>query len=235
MNSFGRPRDRRHRELKPATKLASAGPSRHNPARLMIGRLAGKLVTDDVDGTILLDVGGVGYELTVPLGSVGRARGGAPGGELVLFVHTFTREDRLELFGFASEQERRVFRLLLSLPKLGPKLAVAVLSALPPKELAEAVARGDVKRLSKISGVGKKTAERLVLELKERLPRLGSLAGVAMPETPAPSDDEARLIGALTNMGFKPAEAQSAVRRLADRIGSEPISDLLRAALADLA
>lgn len=201
----------------------------------MIGRLAGKLVTDDVDGTIVLDVGGVGYEVTVPLGAVGRARGGATAGDLVLFVHTYSREDRLELFGFASELERRVFRLLLGLPKLGPKLAIAVLSALPPNELADAVARSDVKRLAKISGVGKKTAERLVLELKERLPRLGSLSGEATPRIPTPSDDEARLVGALTNMGYKPAEAQSAVRRLDDRIGREPISDLLRAALAELA
>jgi Holliday junction DNA helicase RuvA len=203
----------------------------------MIGRLVGRLVTDDVDGTILIDVNGVGYELTVPLGAVGRARGSSAGSEnLTLFVHTLTREDRLELFGFSSELERRVFRLLLTLPKLGPKLAIAVLSSLPPSELASAVGRGDVKRLSKINGVGKKTAERLVLELKEKLPRLGSLTQPAATEaTPTSSDDEARLVGALTNMGYKPAEAQTAVTSLKDRLGSEPISDLLRAALSELA
>ncbi len=203
----------------------------------MIGRLVGKLVSDDVDGTILLDVNGVGYELTVPLGAVGRARAVSPGSDkLTLSVHTLTREDRLELFGFSSELERRVFRLLLTLPKLGPKLAIAVLSALPPAELAAAVGRSDVKRLSKINGVGKKTAERLVLELKEKLPRLGNLTWSASTEAaPVASDDEARLLGALTNMGYKPVEAQAAVKHLQDRLGKEPISDLLRAALAELA
>ncbi len=203
----------------------------------MIGRLVGRLVTDDVDGTILVDVNGVGYELTVPLGAVGRARGRSADSEnLTLFVHTLTREDRLELFGFSSELERRVFRLLLTLPKLGPKLAIAVLSSLPPSELAAAVGRGDVRRLSKINGVGKKTAERLVLELKEKLPRLGNLTQPTATEAiPTSSDDEARLIGALTNMGYKPAEAQTAVTSLKDRLGNEPISDLLRAALSELA
>jgi Holliday junction DNA helicase RuvA len=181
-----------------------------------------------------LDVVGVGYELTVPLGAVGRARGGKAGPELSLFVHTHLREDRLELFGFASELERRVFRLLLGLPGVGPKLALAVLSALPPSELADAVSRGDLRRLNKISGVGKKTAERLVLELKEKLPRLD--AGVVEgPRVTAESgDDEGRLRGALVNMGYKPAEAETAVTRVKERIGKEPISDLLRAALAEL-
>jgi Holliday junction DNA helicase RuvA len=204
-------------------------------AATMIGRLVGKLVTDDVDGTILLDVRGVGYELTVPLGAVGRARAGSSDPELALFVHTHTREDRLELFGFASEAERRVFRMLLTLPSVGPKLAVAVLSSLPPHELAEAVQRGDVRRLGKISGVGKKTAERLVLELKGRLPKLGLLSPSSPAAPVSSSDDEARLIGALANMGYKPSQAESAVAAVRDQLGKEPISDVLRAALAQLA
>jgi Holliday junction DNA helicase RuvA len=201
----------------------------------MIGRLVGKLVTDDIDGTIVLDVLGVGYEVTVPLGAVGRARSGQDGDSLVLFVHTHSREDRLELFGFSSEAERRVFRLLIGLPGVGPKLALAVLSALPPSELADAVRMGDLKRLGKINGVGKKTAERLILELKEKLPRLGSLTASA-PSGPGPRpDDQARLLGALTNMGYKPNEAERALEKVKDRLGQEPISDLLRAALAELA
>jgi Holliday junction DNA helicase RuvA len=201
----------------------------------MIGRLVGKLVTDDVDGTIIVDVSGVGYELTVPLGAVGRARGSGADGLLTLYVHTHTREDRLELFGFASEVERRVFRLLLTLPSVGPRLALAVLSALPPRELAQAVQRGDVKRLNKINGVGKKTAERLVLELSEKLPRLSGLDERPAAGDPTHHDDESRLIGALTNMGYKAAEAERAAQALQDRFGKEPISDLLRAALAELA
>lgn len=199
----------------------------------MIGRLVGKLVSDDVDGTILLDVHGVGYEVTVPLGAVGRARAATPGGDLVLHVHTHVREDAFSLFGFATEDERAVFRMLIALPSVGPKLALSVLSSLPPAELAAAVGAGDLKRLSAVHGVGKKTAERLVLELKERLPKLG--IGHATAAAPPPrSDDKTRLLGALVNMGYKPPEAEKAVESVKDRLGAEPISDLLRAALAHL-
>lgn len=200
----------------------------------MIGRLVGRLVTDDVDGNLLLDVEGVGYELTVPLGTVGRARRDAQNGTLALIVHTYVREDRLELFGFASELERRIFRLLLGLPKLGPKLSLSVLSALPPKDLARAVSLKDVRRLSKVQGIGKKTAERLILELTERLPRLEGMDSPDAASVPTPSNDEARLHGALVNMGYKPAEATAAVEKVKDRLGTEPISDLLRSALAEL-
>lgn len=201
----------------------------------MIGRLVGKLVTDDVDGTIILDVQGVGYEVTVPLGAVGRARvGGLADAPLALFVHTHVREDTLSLFGFASEDERRVFRILLGLPGVGPKLALSVLSELPPDELAEAVEGNDLKRLTKIGGVGKKTAERLVLELKGKLPRLtlGKTAPLKAPERAL--GEKERLVGALTNMGYRPVEAEAAVTSLEPRLGQEPISDLLRAALAFL-
>ncbi len=201
----------------------------------MIGRLVGKLVTDDVDGTIILDVQGVGYEVTVPLGAVGRARvGGGADAPLAFFVHTHVREDALSLFGFASETERRVFRLLLALPGIGPKLALAVLSELPPEELGDAVQRNDLKRLNKISGVGKKTAERLVLELKEKLPKmaLGKAPALKAPERLL--GEKERLTSALTNMGYKPVEAEAAVASLETRVGHEPISDLLRAALAFL-
>ncbi len=202
----------------------------------MIGRLVGKLVTDDVDGTIILDVAGVGYEVTVPLGAVGRARGAAPAdGSLSLYVHTHVREANFDLYGFASLKEREVFRVLIGLPGVGPKLALAVLSALPPQELSQAVQAGDIKRLNKISGVGKKTAERLVLELKEKLPKFVQEADRQEPAPRGSSADEERLIGALTNMGYKPNEAERAVATLASRLGQEPISDLLRAALAELA
>jgi Holliday junction DNA helicase RuvA len=201
----------------------------------MIGRLAGKLVTDDVDGTLLLDVNGVGYEVTVPLGTLGRARNGAASHDLTLFVHTHSREDRLELYGFASELDRRVFRLLLGLPGIGPKLALAVLSSLPPNELAAAVQSGDLKRLSRVNGVGKRTAERLILELKERLPKLEQQPSTGVSTTQERPDDQSRLLGALTNMGYKPTEAEKALEKLTDRLGKEPIGDLLRAALAELA
>jgi Holliday junction DNA helicase RuvA len=200
----------------------------------MIGRLQGKLVSEDVDGTIVLDCSGVGYEVTVPLGAVGRARGEGKGRDgLTLFIHTHVREDQLALFGFASALERGVFRLLIGLPSVGPKLGLAVLSALPPVELAAAVAAGDLKRLGRIPGVGKRTAERLVLELKEKLPKLGEL-GPARVIPPSANDVGTRLVSALTNMGYKQPQAEKAVAALGDRLGNEPVSDLLRAALAEL-
>jgi len=199
----------------------------------MIGRLSGKLISDDVDGTILLDVAGVGYEVTVPLGVVGRAGGAARDANLVLFVHTHVREDALDLYGFASALERSVFRLLISLPNVGPKLALSVLSSLPPTELMTAVQANDLRRLNKIPGVGKKTAERLVLELREKLPKLGA----GRPNAPSASSaggDRDKLLGALVNMGYKSGEAEPVVEALAPRVGREPISDLLREALLAL-
>jgi Holliday junction DNA helicase RuvA len=191
-------------------------------------------VGEEPDGSVVLDVGGVGYELRAPLGTLGRTETAADG-RVQLFTHLHVREDALELYGFSSEVERRVFRLLIDVPNVGPKTALGVLSALPPEELARAVETKDLGRLTRIDGVGKKTAERLVLELRERLPRLAELgAAPRAGAAPGPTDDEARLIGALTNMGYRPPDAQRAVRSLGDRIGRESLADLLKAALAVL-
>ncbi|MFO0565183.1 MAG: Holliday junction branch migration protein RuvA [Polyangiaceae bacterium] len=197
----------------------------------MIGRLVGTVVLDDASGELLLDVQGVGYEVTTPVGTRGRAS--SEGERVVLFIHTHVREDALDLYGFANEHERKVFRLLIAVPNVGPKTALGVLSALPADELARAVEGEDVARLTRVPGIGKKTAERLVLELREKLPRLGaSLPSV--PEPSADSGDARRLMNALTHMGYRPAEADRAVRALGDRVGKEPLSDLLRQALAQL-
>jgi Holliday junction DNA helicase RuvA len=200
----------------------------------LIGRLVGVVVATN-EGTITVDVGGVGYEVHVPGGTVGKSASG-PASEtprVTLYVHTHVREDALDLFGFSSELERIVFKLLIGVPNVGPKTALGILSALPPPELASAVADRDLARLTSISGIGKKTAERLVLELKEKLPRMAELR--VAPKTPdRASDDGTRLLGALTNMGFRPAEAERAVATLGDRIGKEPLADLLKAALARL-
>ena len=196
----------------------------------VIGRLAGRVVVEEPSGAIILDVGGVGYELLAPLGALGRAEQ-LPEERIVLFVHTNLRQDALELFGFASLAEREVFRLLIGVQKVGPKIALGLLSALPPAELASAVNDGDVARLSRVPGIGKKTAERLVLELREKMP------GGRLPEVnPKRSRDghTQRLVGALTNMGYRPAEAERAVDSLGDRVSAEPLPALLRAALAVL-
>jgi Holliday junction DNA helicase RuvA len=198
----------------------------------LIGRLVGNVVATN-DGTLTVDVGGVGYDVHVPGGTLGRSTtSGTDSPRVTLYVHTHVREDALDLFGFSSEIERVVFKLLIATPNVGPKTALGILSALPPPELASAVADRDLARLTAISGIGKKTAERLVLELKEKLPRLTELRAAKSPDRA--SDDSGRLLGALTNMGFRQAEAERAVAALADRVGKEPLPELLKAALARL-
>ena len=200
----------------------------------MIGRLSGRIVGEEPDGGIVLDVGGVGYDVRAPLGTSGRAAPGADGC-ITIYTYLHVREDALELYGFASEIERRVFRLLIDVPNVGPKTALGVLSALPPADLAAAVEAKDLGRLTRIDGVGKKTAERLVLELKERLQKLGDLGRTEVPAGQAAAGTEARLLGALVNMGYKPVDAQRAVRALGDRLRDENLGELLKEALAVLA
>jgi Holliday junction DNA helicase RuvA len=197
----------------------------------MIGRLRGVIVADDPP-TLTVDVKGVGYEVSSPVGTTGRAR--QADGEVELWVHTVLRSDALELFGFASQLERSVFRQLISVPNVGPRTALGVLSALPVADLVQAVQAGDLPRLTRVPGVGKKTAERLVLELRGKLPadELGSLAVSPEPAAARPSDAKARLVTALTNMGYRPVEAERAVQTLGPRVGADPLSTLLRDALA---
>jgi Holliday junction DNA helicase RuvA len=198
----------------------------------MIGKLKGAVIAEDPP-MLTLDVGGVGYELAVPIGTVGRAQ--KSDGITDLWVHTVLRTDALELFGFASELDRRVFRQLISVPNVGPRTALGVLSALPVSELIPAIQASDLVRLTRVPGIGKKTAERLVLELRGKLP---------MEDVPAPTpaarpvatggDAKNRLLSALTNMGYRAAEAERAVSALGPRVGEAPLSDLLREALAIL-
>lgn len=195
----------------------------------MIGRLAGDQLFEQPDGTVLLQVGGVGYELLVPAGSSSRfSRDEA--GRLTIFVHTHWRHDQLELFGFASELEKRVFRLLVSVPNVGPKTALGVLGHLSPDELANAVREEDSSRIAQVPGIGKKTAERVVLELKTRLDALGSPSSSGAGLRRAPSSE--RLMAALTNMGYRATEAERAVRSLENVDAERPLAELLREALA---
>jgi Holliday junction DNA helicase RuvA len=200
----------------------------------MLGWLRGRVVSEEPNG-VILEVAGVGYELTTPVGTLGRAPN-APDGQVELWVHTHVREDALELFGFGSELERRVFRLLVSVPNVGPKTAVGVLGALPIEDLSRAIAARDLARLGKVPGIGKKTAERLVVELVDKLPALLPAELMGKPAaTKLPVAGQGQLLlKALINMGYRPAEAERAVGHLGKRADSEPMSDLLRAALAFL-
>lgn len=201
----------------------------------MIGWLSGRLRFEELGGTVVLDVGGVGYEIQTPVGAIARARSTESDG-VALFVHTHVREDALVLFGFPNELERRVFRLMLGVPNVGPKTALGVLSALSVGELAHAVASSDLGRLAKVPGIGRKTAERLVLELKDKLGDVGEVEAEAAtpgPHAPRPGARE-RLLSALTNMGYRPGEAEKAVASIGPRVDSAPLADSLKEALAEL-
>lgn len=208
----------------------------------MIGRLTGKVTQED-DGNVVVDVNGVGYEVVVPLGTFGRARNDEAG-NTTLFIHTHVREDAFSLFGFASDGDRLAFRTLIGISNVGPKMAISVLSALPAHELAGAIARKELGKLTAISGVGKKTAERLLLELKDKLPvleaaapRLPGVAG-APGQPPRTSSATAQasdlLTRALVNMGYRQSEADRATEQLRDRLDDAPLADLLKEALAIL-
>jgi Holliday junction DNA helicase RuvA len=204
----------------------------------MIGRLTGRVVAQEDEGALVVDVGGVGYEVVAPLGTIGRATEDAEG-RVTLFVHTHVREEALALFGFATEPDRLAFRTLIGVSSVGPKTAIAVLSALPAPELARAIANKDVGRLTSISGIGKKTAERLLLELRDKLP-LGAAAvaaGQAGPARPRSHGgrNEDTLAAALTSMGYKPIEAERALGAIGPRVAEAPLQELLREALAILA
>jgi Holliday junction DNA helicase RuvA len=201
----------------------------------MIGRLTGKVIEED-DGATVVDVNGVGYELVTPIGTMGRAPSDADG-RVTLFVHTHVREDQLSLFGFASEGDRLAFRTLIGVSSVGPKTAIAVLSALPARELGEAIARKELGKLTSISGIGKKTAERLLLELKDKLPILQTAPRAVAASAPvAPkTGNNAEILGrALVNMGYRSGEADRAIEQLGERVDGLPLPELLKEALAVL-
>ena len=174
----------------------------------MIALLRGVVASRD-DNVVVVDVGGVGYEVHVSSTTVA---GLAPGSETRLHIHTAVREDAIQLFGFTTISERDVFLRLNTVTGIGPKLAMAVLSGAPLDELIAAVVGGDLRRLTQISGVGKKTAERIVLELKEPFRALAK----DVPATVTKSTDGslADVKSALTNLGFKGAVLDRALEQL---------------------
>jgi Holliday junction DNA helicase RuvA len=204
----------------------------------MIGRLTGKVTQED-DGNVVIDVNGVGYELVVPLGTIGRAPVDESG-RSTLYVHTHVREDIFSLFGFASEGDRVAFRTLIGVSSVGPKTAIAVLSALPAPDLGQAIARKELGKLTSITGIGKKTAERLLLELKDKVAILeaagprGSAANNAAPVSVTSSSTGDLLARALVNMGYRQGEADRAIEQLGGKLGEMPLPELLKEALAVL-
>ena len=186
----------------------------------MIGRLTGKLVGKHPP-QLLVDVGGVGYELDVPMSSFYALP--ATGESVTLFTHLVVREDAHTLYGFVTLEERSAFRQLIRISGIGARTALAVLSGLSVGELTQAIALQDVGRLTKIPGIGKKTAERLLLELKGKLGALGAAAG---------AEKASDVLNALLALGYSEKEALAATQGLPPGI---PVADGIRAALKSLA
>jgi holliday junction DNA helicase RuvA len=191
----------------------------------MIGRLSGILLEKNPP-QLLLDVQGVGYEVDVPMSTFYNLPG--TGERVVLFTHLVVREDAHLLFGFGSDSERRAFRLLLKISGIGARTALSVLSGLSVAELAQAVTLQESGRLTKIPGIGKKTAERLLLELKDKL-GADLTTAVGVHRAPPASSD---ILHALLSLGYSDREAVAAVKQLPDGLA---VSDGIRQALKLLA
>jgi holliday junction DNA helicase RuvA len=191
----------------------------------MIGRLAGVLLEKKDPPQILVEAGGVGYEVEVPMSTFYNLP--ANGERVVLLTHLVVREDAHLLYGFATDPERRAFRQLLKISGVGPRIALAVLSGMSVAELVEAVALQESGRLVKVPGIGKKTAERLLLELKGKL-GAELVSGVAVNrQKPAVSD----VVNALLGLGYSEKEAQLAVKHLPEGLS---VSEGIRSALKSL-
>jgi Holliday junction DNA helicase RuvA len=197
----------------------------------MIAWLSGRLRHKATD-YLIIDVAGVGYQVSVPLSTYS----GIPddGEDISLHIHTHLREDSLSLFGFLTEVEKNMFLLLLGVSGIGPKLALVVLSSLSVKDLAHAIQASDDSRLVMIPGIGKKTAARMVLELKDKMklimpmiPALSPLSGTA-----GISDDIKDVISALVNLGYKKPQAEEAVKKIGHGRSGVTVEELIREALS---
>ena len=195
----------------------------------MIGQLRGRLA-EKRPNQVLVDVGGVGYLVQVPLSTY--AALGELHTEVTLLIHTHVREDALALYGFVSAREKHFFEMLLSASGVGPSLALKILSGMSVEELVPAIRGSDLVRLTKIPGVGRKTAERMVVELKDRLEIVAAEA--EKPAAASPAGVEADVISALVNLGYDGRAAEGAVGEAKRAAGTANFEKLLRAALQSL-
>lgn len=190
------------------------------------------IIEDKQPTHLVLNVGGVGYEVVISLNSYDRLP--AAGEKTRILIHDHIREDAHVLFGFMSEDERRVFLLLLSVSGIGPKTALSVLSGMSVREVKVAIKDADVKRLSSISGIGKKTAERMVVELRDKF-TAGEILVAASGQSPADSDVRLRdAVLALVSLGYKRSEAQDMVLKVSAQpaMSGADVETLVRKALA---
>lgn len=200
----------------------------------MIAHLRGQLIENDGD-TVVIDVAGVGYQVWISGATLGTLP--AVGAELRLHVHShFITDEPLRLYGFADPDERRLFQTLIDVQGVGPRVALAILAGLPAGELVRAIVGGDVARLTQIKGVGRKIAERLTVELREKIAALPASRGVALPapppaRAPGPSGPLGDVYGALVALGFRPNEFESL---LPEMDAARPTAELVKQALAAL-
>ncbi len=197
----------------------------------MIARITGNLISKD-PSNVVIDVHGVGYRAFIPLSSFY----GLPdtGHQVSLHIHTHVREDAILLYGFITRREKELFLSLIAVSGIGPKVALAIISGLPAEELADAIARGDQKKISTIPGVGPKTAARVILELKDKVAALGA-TNTGPCETFAPSRQRDEAISALVNLGYKKNMAEDAVKKVCAAHGEDmPLEALIKEALKAL-
>jgi Holliday junction DNA helicase RuvA len=189
----------------------------------MIASLRGILSFTSKDW-VVVEVGGVGFQVFVPPAAIGSL--GAPGDEILLFTHLQVRETELALYGFRSEEELATFRLVQTVPGIGPRVALSILSVLTPERLRAAIAQEDVSALRQVPGIGLQTARKLVFELKDKVGATAEAGGVGMAAIQADAD----LIAALTTLGYSVVEAQEAIRSLPRE--PLPLEERMRLALA---
>ncbi|PYV58931.1 MAG: Holliday junction branch migration protein RuvA [Acidobacteria bacterium] len=194
----------------------------------MIAHLRGKLL-DKHPNHVIVEAGGVGYDVSISVPTFSQLA--SPGSEVALFIHTHVREDALALYGFCHPEEKSIFEKLISVSGIGPKLAMTILSGMASDELGEAIRSNNLARLTKIPGVGRKTAERLVLELRDKMPPAGAGTVSAVPSLSAIDED---VLSALMNLGYQRATAEKALTGITRQNNGDSFEALFRSALAQL-
>jgi Holliday junction DNA helicase RuvA len=200
----------------------------------MIAFLEGRLLHKSPDSIVVL-AQGIGYQVSVPLSSFYELP--APEAEVRLYIHTHVRQDAIQLFGFLTPEEKTIFLLLLGVSGVGPKVALNILSGISPRELNQALLKEDTARIQRIPGVGKKTAERIVLELKDKVRKLdlGGESLTSQTKTPAMEAVYEDALSALINLGYLKSVAEKALTRAGQEIDGTPsLEELLRKALKNL-
>ena len=195
----------------------------------MIAHLRGRLLAKHPN-QVILETGGVGYDVTITIPTFSDLPN--PGSEVALHIHTHVREDQIALYGFLRPAEKQLFEKLITVSGIGPKLAITILSGMPADEMVGAIRGNDIARLTRIPGIGKKTAERMVLELRDKLPPIG---GAEAPAVPAMSAIEEDVLSALVNLGYQRPAAERALASGAKNGKDGSFETMFRNTLAALA